>query len=131
MVGMGTLLNLIFKFSVKHPLLVFMIYSWLLLAGFFFYASARESWQRLHISIKILISPFLVLFVLADVLFDMVPGTIIFFELPRWFSGDLTFSARCEYHFEDTNYRGSVAGMYCRILNSILPGHCVGKVRAR
>ena len=102
----------------------FLAYSVLLLWGFALYATVEASWSRLKIGIKLLYAPIVIVFGIADVIFDSIFGTIMYLELPGWFSGRWSFSQRCEHHMDDTSWRGVIAGAYCFTLNSILPGHC-------
>lgn len=101
-----------------------MLYAWLLLIGFIFYAGALAAWDDMKIGIKILIAPAILVFFIMDVIFDTVAGTILFREVPGWFEKRFTFSQRCEYHWLDEGFSGSVAGAFCFLLNSISKNHC-------
>lgn len=58
-----------------------------------------------------------------DVVFNVILGSLIFFELPS--TKALTFTARCELHLDDTNFRGSIARWVCNgWLNPFESGHC-------
>lgn len=116
--------DLVLKFGKAYWLAAFVAASWALLLGFFFYAGVESSWNRLKIGIKILVLPIVVVFGILDFLFDAVFGSIMYLELPGWFSGRFTFSMRCEYHRYDSGFRGVIADAYCYLLNSIVPGHC-------
>jgi hypothetical protein len=109
---------------MANMIYLILAYSWLLLIGFIFYAGALSAWGNMRIGIKILIAPALIIFFFADVIFDMVAGTILFRELPGWTEKRFTFSQRCEYHWLDAGFNGSVAGAFCFLLNSISKNHC-------
>lgn len=118
------IINLVMQYAEEYWFAAYLVLSWLLLIGFFFYATVEASWNRLKIGIKLLVLPVVIVFGLLDVIFDVVFGTIMFLEPPGWFSGRFTFSQRCEHHWNDAGLRGVFADAYCYTLNSILPGHC-------
>ena len=61
-----------------------------------------------------------------DVVFNLTVGTLIFVELPS--TKALTFTARCEVHLDDTNFRGGIARWVCNgWLNPFEAGHCQAK----
>jgi len=96
-------------------------WTYVLFIGFFFYAAALQAWNRLKIGIKILVAPALCVFGVIDIAFNVVVGSIIFWELP--FVHGLTFSQRCSYHLTTPGYKGKVAGAFSVPLNAVLPGH--------
>lgn len=116
--------QMMIELAKEYLFSTFIIASWLLLLGFFFYATVQTSWNRLRIGIKILVLPVVIVFGVLDFAFDTIFGTIMYLELPGWFSGRFTFSQRCEHHWNDAGFRGVIADAYCFTLNSILPGHC-------
>ena len=120
------ILDLVIKYGETYWLAAFIVSSWVLLIGFFFYATVEASWNRLKIGIKILVLPVVLFFGVLDILFDAIFGSIMYLEFPfkHWFNGRFTFSQRCEYHWDAPGYRGVIADAYCFLLNSILPGHC-------
>lgn len=64
----------------------------------------------------------LVLGGLADVVFNLIRGTIEFREWPRW--GEWTFSARVKRHVRTADdWRRIKADRWARLLNAIDPGH--------
>lgn len=67
-------INLILKYGEQYWIAAYMMSAWILLVGFFFYATVEASWHRLKIGIKILVLPVVILFGLLDVLFDTVFG---------------------------------------------------------
>lgn len=120
-----TILKFILPYINWQSLGIFAAYTWFLLIGFFVYVTAVTSWPRMLIGIKILVSPVIVIFGVADVIFDTVAGTIMFgLEPPGWFEKRFTFSARCEYHVNDAGFKGVIADAFCFTLNTISPGHC-------
>jgi hypothetical protein len=76
--------ELLMKYAQEYWLPLLLFSSWLLLIGFFFYATVEVSWHRLKIGIKILVLPVVIVFGLLDILFDTVVGTVLFCELPGW-----------------------------------------------
>jgi hypothetical protein len=105
-------------------MLIFAIYTYALLTGFFFYAGVMAAWPRLLFGIKLLVAPVVLIFGVADIVFDTVFGSVMYLELPGWFSKRFTFSQRCEHHMSDAGFRGVIAGAYCFTLNTVVPGHC-------
>ncbi|HQS59958.1 MAG: hypothetical protein B7Y56_03375 [Gallionellales bacterium 35-53-114] len=118
------ILTLAMQYAEEYWFVAYLASAWLLLIGFFIYATVEASWHRLKIGIKILVAPVVIVFGLLDVIFDFVFGSIMFLEPPGWFSGRFTFSQRCEHHWNDEGLRGVIADAHCFLLNSILPGHC-------
>lgn len=106
----------------------FILYSILLLYGFALYASVRSAWERLSVWVKLAYAPVIIVFGIADVLYDTLFGTILYFELPGWLAGRMTFSQRCEHHMDSEGRRGSIARSFCHILNAIMPGHCQSRL---
>jgi hypothetical protein len=102
----------------------FILCSILLFYGFTFYATVYGVWNRLNLFVKVIYSPVIIVFGVADVLYDTIFGTVIYLELPGWMDGRITFSRRCEYHMQDTGFRGKIARTFCKLLNTIMPGHC-------
>lgn len=105
-----------------ETILFALLWAYVLLVGFFFYASVIQAWPKLKIGIKVLVAPTVALVGLIDVAFDLVIGSIIFLELPN-FKRNYTFSQRCCVHFHDADWRGKVAGVFSVPLNAIVPGH--------
>jgi hypothetical protein len=103
-------------------MVTFILTSLGLFYGFVFYAGALQAWDRALIGQKIILAPPLVFFGLLDVVFNVTFGTIMFLELPSFHL--ITFSKRCEFHMADNNWRGSIAGAYCFLLNTFIPDHC-------
>jgi len=54
-----------------------------------------------------------------DVGFNVVVGSVLYWELPKQF----TFSQRCCQHLTSTDWRGKVAGAFSVPLNAIFPNH--------
>jgi hypothetical protein len=103
-------------------MVIFIVISLSLFYGFVFYAGCIQAWNRLLIGAKILLLPPVLIFGIVDILFNSTFGTIMFLEFPTLHL--ITFSKRCEYHMHEANWRGSIAGAYCFLLNCIIPGHC-------
>lgn len=58
-----------------------------------------------------------------DIVFNVTLGSLVFMELPS--TKALTFTARCEIHLADQNWRGDIARWVCNgWLNPFEPGHC-------
>ena len=58
-----------------------------------------------------------------DVVFNLTVGSVLFLELPS--TKALTFTARCNTHLDDQNFRGEIARWVCNgWLNPFEPGHC-------
>jgi len=96
-----------------------LIWIYLLFQGFLIYASLKQSWYRLKIGIKILELPVLLIFGIADILFNAIVGSILFLELPS----TLTFSARLRHHIYSIGWRGVMAGAISVPLNAVFIGH--------
>ena len=103
-------------------MITYIVYSVLLFYGFVFYAGALQAWNRALIGQKIILLPPLIVFGLADILFRCTFGMLMFLELPT--IDTITFSKQCESHYHEAGWRGSLAGAFCFLLNTFIPGHC-------
>jgi hypothetical protein len=65
------------------------------------------------------ILPWAVIGLALDIAFNATAGTIMYLETPR----ELLFTARCQRHVDDDDWRGNVARWWQRQLNQIDPGH--------
>jgi hypothetical protein len=103
---------------LKLALYVF-LWMYLLFLGFLIYAAVMQAWSRLKIGLKVLLAPVLLAVGGLDVAFNLVVGTVLFWERPKQF----TFSHRCCQHLNDPTWRGHVAGAFSVPLNAIFPNH--------
>jgi len=100
--------------------MIFITWAYALFASFLIYASVRRAWHSLKPVVKLLLIPFMVLWLL-DVGFNFIFGTMMFLELPRQW----TLSARCALHKRDYGFRGTLARAICNhLLNPFDPNHC-------
>lgn len=93
--------------------------TYLLFLGFLMYAAVAQSWTRLKIGIKILLAPALLFFGAIDVAYNILVGSILFWEFPPCW----TFSQRCSIHLYDKGIRGKIAGAFSVPLNAVLKDH--------
>ncbi len=100
---------------ILYPL----IYTYLLFIGFAMYASIIQAWNKLKIGIKIIYAPVLIIFGLADILFNLTIGSLLFWERAYTY----TFSQRLCSHLNDVGWKGHLAGAFSVPLNAICPGH--------
>lgn len=94
----------------------------ILFYGFVFYAGVKQAWGRLSFFGKVLLAPPVLVFGAADLIFNATIGSLLFLEIPH----EWTFSERCDLDQGRSGYRGKLAKAICRLLNSIIPGHCKG-----
>jgi len=101
--------------------LAFDVFLWMyiLFLGFTMYASIIQAWHKLKIGIKVLLAPVLLVFGGIDVIFNLVIGSLLFWERPKKF----TFSERLCFHLTDADWRGRIAGAFSVPLNAIYPDH--------
>lgn len=67
---------------------------------------------------RIICVPLVAVFILYDVAFNLVCGTLMYLEFPHW--GEWTFSARTRREYRTGNV---VARFWRRQINLFLPGH--------
>lgn len=87
--------------------------------------AALRVWNTLHWIVKAHLLPIAVVFIVLDVGVNAIVGTVIFIELPRWW----TLSERLNYHAtQDHGWRASTAEWICdKVLNPFDPdGHHCG-----
>lgn len=94
-------------------------FTYFLFVGFAVYASFIQAWDKLKIGIKVLYAPVLIVFGLADVVFNFTIGSAMFLERAK----TLTFSQRLNAHLNDPNWRGQLAGAFSVPLNALYPNH--------
>lgn len=77
---------------------------------------------------KCIAFPLAVVFMCYDVAFNLILGTLMYLELPKW--GEWTFSARTRRHYKDGSFssamlytRWRVACFWRTQINIFLPGH--------
>lgn len=82
----------------------------------------KERWGILSIPVKVIGAPFVLAFVVADVVLNYTLFTVIFFDLPE----ESTFTKRLERYYWLTDWRGKSARIICQ--NFLDPfeigGHC-------
>lgn len=94
--------------------------AYLLTLSFFGYCAAKAHWSQLRIEIKVLLAPLFLLY-FVDVAFNLIPASLIFFELPTTF----TLTQRCTKHLKDTDFRGVLSRYLCNnLLNIFQKDHC-------
>jgi len=71
-----------------------------------------EHRDRLTLPAKLFAYPIAAAGVVADALFNITFGTVIFVEPPHY--KRLLFTQRCQYHLKEDGYRGKVARFWCR-----------------
>lgn len=73
------------------------------------------------------------IFITSDVIYDITIGSIVFKQLPRWFTSDLdearridkTFTGRLKFiKNNDFGWRFNLAVKYCKLINKIDSDHC-------
>ena len=101
------------------------IYTYLLLLGFFIYATAKQRWNQLHIVAKVCVIPAMLIFGAADVVFNIVVGSALYAAPPT----QVTFSDRLCERLHDDGWRGVVTRFIAAVLNSIYPGHITYRMR--
>lgn len=82
----------------------------------------REQGKDFSIEQKIWGYPVLLFMVVVDVTFNMIPGTILYLEIPR----ELLFTSRCQRHMNEVGYRGDFARWCCKHFMDPFDkgGHC-------
>lgn len=99
------------------------IYTYVFYLLFVLTMAAKAAWPTLSIVPKVLLAPPAVLALLMDVIFNLIPATVIFFDLPH----ELLFTKRLDrYEAAGSGWRYSVALWICRnLLNPFQQGgHC-------
>ena len=108
------------KIVLIYPVVFTVLLAYLLLVVFAGYCTVKAHWNELRPEIKVLLAPMYSLIV-VDVLFNLIPATFIFLELPA----QLTLTQRCDKHLKDTNYKGVLARYLCNnLLNIFQKDHC-------
>jgi hypothetical protein len=67
---------------------------------------------------KVIVIPLAAVFMVYDITFNLILGTIMYLELPRW--GEWTFSARTRRLYRANSW---VARFWRKQINIFLPGH--------
>jgi hypothetical protein len=99
-----------------------LFYLWLFMLGFILYAGCQNAIAKRKWLVLVIPAPVLIVFGLADVLFNQLFGRLIFWE---W-RYTLTFSQRLDCHVFDEGWRGSIARELGWLLDVFLPGHIEG-----
>ena len=108
---------------VDSGLLDWTIYTYVFYLLFVLTMAAKAAWPTLSIVPKALLAPPAVVALLMDVVFNIIPATVIFLDLPR----ELLFTYRLDrYEAEGSGWRYRVALWICRyLLNPFQQGgHC-------
>ena len=87
--------------------------------GFVLYAGCHVAIINRQWLVILPCAPILLIAGAIDVLFNQVPGRVLFCE----FKGTWTFSQRLDYHFKDVGWRGDLARSIGHAIDKILPGH--------
>ena len=104
-------------------LLDWAIYTYAFYLLFVVTMAAKAAWPTLSIVPKVLLAPAAVVAMLMDVVFNLIPATIIFLDLPR----ELLFTYRLDrYEAAGAGWRYTVALWICQnLLNPFQQGgHC-------
>jgi hypothetical protein len=88
------------------------IYLFMLTTWIFFLAvmNLKGNLSEITPVAKLFAYPTAILGWLWDCAFNIILGTLFFLELPQ----ELLFTARCERHMKDSNWRGREARFWCR-----------------
>jgi hypothetical protein len=84
---------------------------------------AKAAWPQLSIVPKVLLVPAALVALVMDMIFNLIPATVIFLDPPR----ELLFTKRLDrYEAEDAGWRYTVAVWICKnLLNPFQQGgHC-------
>lgn len=104
-------------------LLDWILYTYAFYLLFVLTMAAKAAWPVLSIVPKVLLAPPALLAVLMDVVFNLIPATVIFLDLPR----EWLFTLRLDrYEAEGAGWRYRLALWICRnLLNPFQQGgHC-------
>lgn len=124
---MFDLISFFLAWSVKHPFQAAYVWCMLLTAGFLIYAALLPHWRDLPKWLLVWLAPF-ILFYPVDIVVRATVAALIFVEpISR---ETLTVTALCNSHVNDAdgsswrNYKRTIGGGMCRIMNIFQPGHC-------
>ena len=98
----------------------------LLWLGYITVMAGLREWNRLHWFAKLNLLPLAPLFLLLDVAMNITIGSLLFLEVPRWW----TLSERLHYHaISNHGWKTYLAAWLCRnLLNPFDPdGHHCGR----
>lgn len=125
----GTLATFFFALMGKLPIVGKLFASVVLFWSMFLAYCALHAAQRngklaaTPIYVRVLSYVIVGIMYVCDVVFNVILGSVIFLEFPS--TKALTFTARCNTHFNDTNFRGKIAHWVCD--GWLIPfeaGHC-------
>jgi hypothetical protein len=115
------------EWTVKHPFQAAYVWCLLLTAGYLIYAALLPVWKKLPKWLWLWLAPFAI-FYPVDIIVRAIIGGLIFWE--RISRDTLTVTALCNSHVNDPdgaswrNYKRTIGGGMCRIMNIIINGHC-------
>lgn len=90
-------------------ILVSTLFTWLLYLAVM---SLKRARGELHGPIKVIGYAIAFIGVVIDVIYNVIIGSIIFFEIPK----ELLFTARCDRHIPQKTWRGSLARWICKYM---------------
>ncbi|HTH40652.1 MAG TPA: hypothetical protein VL968_07670 [Rhodocyclaceae bacterium] len=108
---------------IDAGILDWVIYTYLFYLLFVVTMAAKAAWPILSIVPRVLLVPAALVAVVMDVIFNLIPATIIFLDPPR----ELLFTQRLDrYEAEDSGWRYTLALWICQnLLNPFQQGgHC-------
>lgn len=85
---------------------------------------------------RLVVSPLVFIFIVGDILYNLIVGSFIFWELPNidpnplsWHQGEWLFTDRLKHHKSEQSYNSTpeskkLAIQYCKLLGQYDPGHC-------